>query len=316
MDRIAKDCLKYIAAVHTTHTHDTHCRFLCACRAGARHETSESSDLMQGLKVDPGKLSSLAEDFPLADRSGHSVSFLHVFKYSSTEAGHVVMPCPPHTDSGLVTVIPCAQAPGLEILVQSHSLVCRCRHRRVVCLTWSGAAVADLGLGDVTMAQRRGGGRQLSDRLRSARGRDAGSAHLRPAPGIRAPRRTYPLPAHCLCVVHTDVDVGEGCNQQRSRPDLVDGEAQSAWTRYSLPFQLRGRLDAVIDSVALASPLVPDPPEHLRHPVTVRDFIAQSPALVCVPRVFPCVCRVCHVRAGLTTMSVSFRCGRGVEQVT
>jgi hypothetical protein len=82
---------------------------------------------MQGLKVDPAKLTSLAEDFPLADRSGHSVSFLHVFKYSSTEAGHVAMPCPPHTDSGLVTVIPCAQAPGLEILVQSHTFVCRVR---------------------------------------------------------------------------------------------------------------------------------------------------------------------------------------------
>jgi hypothetical protein len=60
--------------------------------------------------------------------------------------------------------------------------------------------------------------------------------------------------------------------QQRSRPGLVDGEAQP-WTRYSLPFQLRGRLDSVIDPVALASPLVPDPPEHLRHPVTVREFI-------------------------------------------
>ncbi|ELR13953.1 uncharacterized protein ACA1_365010 [Acanthamoeba castellanii str. Neff] len=92
MDGLAKDCLKYIAT---------------------------------GLKVDPAKLTSLAEDFPLADRSAHSVSFLHVFKYSSTEAGHVAMPCPPHTDSGLVTVIPCAQAPGLEILVQSHTFVCR-----------------------------------------------------------------------------------------------------------------------------------------------------------------------------------------------
>jgi hypothetical protein len=29
----------------------------------------------------------------------------------------------------------------------------------------------------------------------------------------------------------------------------------------------------VIDSVALASPLVPDPPDHLRQAVTVRDFI-------------------------------------------
>ena len=78
-----------------------------------------SNDLVQGLEVDPAKLTSLAEDFPLADGSAHSVSFLHVFKYSSTEAGHVSMPCPPHTDSGLVTIIPCAQAPGLEVLVQS-----------------------------------------------------------------------------------------------------------------------------------------------------------------------------------------------------
>jgi isopenicillin N synthase-like dioxygenase len=65
------------------------------------------------LKVDDKKLECLVDRKPLP-RNSFSSSFLHVFKYEPQN--RILEQCPPHTDSGLVTVIPCAETPGLEIL--------------------------------------------------------------------------------------------------------------------------------------------------------------------------------------------------------
>lgn len=74
-------------------------------------------------KVDVGKLEALLDKFPLSQHK-YSASFLHVFKYHASTSP---MPCPPHTDSGLVTIIPCAKTPELEVLVGTlnpYTLLC------------------------------------------------------------------------------------------------------------------------------------------------------------------------------------------------
>lgn len=65
------------------------------------------------LKVDFGKFVGMLDDDTLAINE-ISTSFMHLFNYQPVAACKDV--CVPHTDSGLVTIIPRATSPGLEVL--------------------------------------------------------------------------------------------------------------------------------------------------------------------------------------------------------
>lgn len=57
-------------------------------------------DYVEELDYDPGEI---------------STSFMHLFKYAGTDK-EGVFSCMPHTDSGLITLIPMASSSGLEVL--------------------------------------------------------------------------------------------------------------------------------------------------------------------------------------------------------
>ena len=77
-------------------------------------------------KVDAEKLTSLLDnEKEITDtdtQQRYSSSFLHLFRYfaaGTDNEGNALhdTPCPAHTDSGFITVIPCATTPGLQVLV-------------------------------------------------------------------------------------------------------------------------------------------------------------------------------------------------------
>jgi hypothetical protein len=65
--------------------------------------------IANGLRVDPGKLSALCDERELPCNEV-STSFMHLFEYQPHVEQREV--CQPHTDSGLVTIIPRATQPG------------------------------------------------------------------------------------------------------------------------------------------------------------------------------------------------------------
>ncbi len=71
------------------------------------------------LRVDPTKLLAMLDEDPLPCNEV-SASFMHLFDYAPLERA-AAETCVPHTDSGLVTIIPCATTPGLEVLDWSTS---------------------------------------------------------------------------------------------------------------------------------------------------------------------------------------------------
>lgn len=164
------------------------------------------SVLALGLKVDKQKLLELTEGELV--KGELSNSFMHFFRYQTDFECSPFIQCVPHTDSGLVTLIPCASSDGLEVLNwKSFEFECvekNADSRQVVVLV--GETLARL-----TCTYYQGAVHQVIRR-------------------------------------HGDE------------------------LRYSVPFQLRGKLDAVIDTIGLDSPVVKIQ-NYAKEKVTIRDFI-------------------------------------------
>jgi isopenicillin N synthase-like dioxygenase len=170
----------------------------------------------KGLQIQEDKLlklcdAAIAEKLPLQETS---TSFMHLFMYNALGSG--AEQCVPHTDSGLVTIIPHATNPGLELL------------------SWAtGQWVAVEKIKNVIENNN------LNDNI------------IVVLIGETLSRLTC---THLQATVHRVSSNDSG-------------------VRYSIPFQLRASVHAVLDCVSLNCPLF-TVPTHFAKPIRVMDFIA------------------------------------------
>jgi isopenicillin N synthase-like dioxygenase len=71
--------------------------------------------LAQAIEIQPTKFLELCDPLPLKEGT-YATSMLHFFRYFEKPKTPDSLGCVEHTDSGLITIIPVAEEPGLELL--------------------------------------------------------------------------------------------------------------------------------------------------------------------------------------------------------